>query len=79
MALSLALRFRESLASLLRPLARPVYRDAMEVGIVIKEARAFVNETPDGDVRAYLRNERRVLINGLCKSRKHSKAPPSLG
>ena len=30
--------------------------------VVIKEARAFVNETPDGDVRAYLRNERRVLI-----------------
>lgn len=30
--------------------------------VVVKEARAFVNETADGDARAYLRNERRVLV-----------------
>lgn len=29
--------------------------------VVVKESRAFVNETREGDTRAYLRNERRVL------------------
>jgi serine/threonine protein kinase len=29
--------------------------------VVVKQARAFVNETSEGDARTYLRNERRVL------------------
>ncbi len=29
--------------------------------VIVKEARAFVNETSQGDTRMYLRNERRVL------------------
>lgn len=29
--------------------------------VIVKEARAFVNETSDGDARTYLRHERRVL------------------
>ncbi len=29
--------------------------------VIVKEARAFVNETSEGDTRMYLRNERRVL------------------
>ena len=29
--------------------------------VIVKEARAFVNETKEGDTRMYLRNERRVL------------------
>ena len=36
--------------------------------VVVKEARAFVNETREGDARSYLRNERRVLnaLDGIA-------------
>lgn len=36
--------------------------------VVVKEARAFVNETSDGDIRTYLRNERRILnvLDGIA-------------
>lgn len=30
--------------------------------VIVKQAKAFVNETSDGDARTYLRNERRVLV-----------------